>query len=85
MGERHFDKHSVLRKAKSGNGGDQGIIEAMQLRAAYAAILEVCGPVELAKWAQQAIDSGDPILCDSVLRETGARNRDEQPFSCASL
>ena len=41
--------------------------------------------MELAKWAQQAIDTGDPILCDSVLRETGERKRDEQPFSCASL
>jgi hypothetical protein len=41
--------------------------------------------VELAKWAQQAIDNGDPILCDSVLREAGARKRDDQPFSCAAL
>lgn len=48
-------------------------------------MLEVCGPVELAKWAQQAIDTGDPILADCVLRENGARKKDEQPFSCASL
>ena len=85
MGERQWDKHSILRKAKSGNGGAQGIIEAMALRASYAAILEVCGPVELAKWAQQAVDSGDPLLADAVLRENGARKKDEQPFSCASL
>ena len=26
-------------------------------------------PRELANWAQQAIDTGDPILTDSVLRE----------------
>lgn len=85
MGERHWDKHSILRKAKSGNGGAQGIIEAMALRASYAQVLEVCGAVELAKWAQQAIDSGDPILADAVLRENGARKRDEQPFMNATI
>jgi len=85
MGERQWDEHSVLRRAKSGNGSAQGILEATQLRAAYAAVLEVRGPVESTKWAQQAIDSGVPILCDSVRREAGACKRDEQPFSCASL
>jgi hypothetical protein len=84
-GERHWDKHSILRKAKSGNGGAQGILEAMALRASYAQVLEVCGAVELAKWAQQAIDSGDPILADAVLRENGARKRDEQPFMNATI
>jgi hypothetical protein len=79
-GERHWDKHSTLRKAKSGNGDAQGIIEAMALRASYAQVLAVCGPVELAKWAQQAIDTGDAILADAVLRENGARKKDEQSF-----
>ncbi len=56
-GERHHDLFSILRNAKTGPA-----VEAAQLRAAYATILESTGPVELAKWAQQAIDTGDAVL-----------------------
>ena len=52
----------------------------MQLRAAYDQILDDCEPRELANWAQQAIDTGDPILTDSVLRENFSRSRDNRPF-----
>jgi len=85
MGERHWDIWSVLRRAKTGNGDVVGILEAMQLRAAYADILAAAGPVELAAWGQQAIDTGDAILADAVLRENGARKADERPFMGATL
>ena len=65
---------------KTGNGDIAGIVEAMQLRAAYVDILAAAGPVELASWGQQAIDTGDAILADTVLRENGARKADERPF-----
>lgn len=85
MGERHWDLWSVLRRAKTGNGDVVGILEAMQLRAAYVDILAAAGPVELAAWGQQAIDTGDAILADAVLRENGARKQDERPFMGATL
>jgi hypothetical protein len=71
---------SILRNAKTGPA-----VEAAQLRAAYATILESTGPVELAKWAQQAIDTGDAILADAVVRENGTRKQDERPFLTATL
>jgi len=85
MGERHWDMWSVLRRAKTGNGGVVGILEAMQLRSAYAEILAAAGPTELAAWGQQAIDTADAILADSVLRENGARKQDERPFMSSAL
>lgn len=85
MGERHWDFFSVLRNAKTGSGDVQGFVEAMQLRAAYAEILAVAGTIELARFAQQAIDTGDPILADAVLRENGARKQTDQPFMNAAL
>ena len=38
-----------------------------------------------ARFAQQAVDTGDPVLADSVLREVGARRRDDQPVSVQAL
>jgi hypothetical protein len=83
--ERHHDLFSILRNAKTGTGDGRAAVEAAQLRAAYATILESTGPVELAKWAQQAIDTGDAILADAVVRECGARKQDERPFLTATL
>jgi hypothetical protein len=83
MGERHWDFFSCLRKAKTGNGDVSGLLEAMQLRSAYSEILEAAGPLELAAWAQQAIDSADAILADAVLRENFSRKPDERPFQSA--
>jgi hypothetical protein len=85
MGERHWNMWSVLRRAKTGNGGVVGILEAMQLRAAYADVLAAAGPSELAAWGQQAIDTADAILADSVLRENGVRKLDERPFMSSVL
>lgn len=85
MGSRHWDLWSVLRCAKTGNGDVVSILEAMQLRAAYADILAAAGPVELAAWGQQAIDTGGAILADAVLRENGARKAEERPFMGATL
>ena len=81
MGERHWDKWSVLRRATTGTGRT----EAMQLRAAYATVLESVAGIELSRWAQYALDSGDPVLCDAVLRENGARKTDDRPFLNATL
>jgi hypothetical protein len=83
--ERHHDLFSILRNAKTGTGDGRAAVEAAQLRAAYATILESTGPVELAKWAQQAIDTGDAILADAVVRENGTRKQDERPFLTATL
>lgn len=73
---RHFDKYSVLRRAKS-----NGLLESIQLRAYYAEILEDIEPRELAAFAQQAIDSGDPILADAVQRENFTRPRESRAFT----
>lgn len=85
MGERQWDIWSVLRRAKTGNGDVVGIVQAMQLRAAYADVLAAAGPAELAAWAQQAIDTGDAILADAVLRENGARKQDDRAFMNSAL
>lgn len=84
MAERHFDLWSILRRAKTGNGVT-GLLEATQLRAAYAQILAASGPTELAAWAQQAIDTADAILADAVLRENGVRKQDERAFMNSAL
>jgi hypothetical protein len=49
--ERHHDLFSILRNAKTGTGDGRAAVEAAQLRAAYAAILESTGPVELTRYA----------------------------------
>lgn len=41
--------------------------------------------MELARYAQQAIDTGDAILADAVIRENGARKQDDRPFLTATL
>jgi sulfur carrier protein ThiS len=81
---RHWDKHSVLRRAKgTPTGGD--FLESMALRAHYGIILKNAEPIELARWAQQALDSGDLILADAVTRENFGRKRDERPFTNQAL
>ncbi len=77
MATRHFDKYSILRRAK---GTVNGLMEATQLRAFYAAILENIEPRELAAFAQQAIDQGDPILADAVQRRNFSIPRTDRPF-----
>lgn len=74
---RHYDKYSVLRRAR---GTVNGLLEATQMRAFYAEILEDIEPRELAAFAQQAIDQGDPILADAVQRENFTRPRDSRAF-----
>lgn len=76
MAERHWDKYSVLRRATAGNG----VQDALARRAYYADILAVAGSVELANFAQDAVDRADGLLADCILRENGARKRDEQSF-----
>jgi hypothetical protein len=75
---RHFDKYSVLRRTK---GASNSLMEAIQIRALYAGILEEIEPRELAAFAQQAIDSGDPILADAVQRENFTRPRESRAFT----
>ncbi len=75
MSSRHWSVRAMLKTAKPG-----GLQQAMTLRAQYAEILEKAGMVELAGWCQQAIDSADPVLLDSVIRENDARKRDERSF-----
>ena len=75
--ERHHDKFSILRRATAPTNGPQ---DALRRRAAYATILDASGAVELARFAQQAIDTGDAILGDAVLRENGRRSGTDQPF-----
>lgn len=70
-GGRHFDKYSFLRRAK----GAGNAMESIQLRAAYAAILEDIEPRELTAFAQGAIDSGDAVLADCIQRENFMRPR----------
>lgn len=79
---RHFDIHSVLRRAR---GTASGLMEATQLRAYYAEILEDIEPRELAAFAQQAIDQGDPILADAIQRENFTRSRDGRAFMNATF
>ena len=76
--DRHWDLWSILRRAKGLTtglaNGSLSMSEAMQLRASYATVLGACDPLELARWAQQAIDSADAILADAVARENMTRN-----------
>ncbi len=81
MAERHWDRYSVLRRATAGNGSEDGLAR----RAYYAEILAVAGAVELARFAQAAIDQGDALLADCVLRENGARKKDEQSFANSAV
>ncbi len=77
MAERHWSKFAVLRRATAGNGAQ----DALARRAYYSDILAVAGGVELANFAQDAIDRADGLLADCVLRENGARKRDDQSFA----
>jgi hypothetical protein len=81
--ERHWDLWSVLRRAKGLGTGTSGFVEAIQLRAAYGAMLKGCDPLELARWAQQAVDQADVILADAVAREN--MTRDNRPFANQAL
>jgi hypothetical protein len=80
-GERHHDLWSVLRRATNG----LGIVAAAELRAAYCLILDQAGAVELARWAQQAVDTGDAILADAVIRANDSRKSDDRSFTSAAL
>lgn len=75
---RHFDKYSVLRRAR---GTTSNLMESVQLRAMYAEILGNIEPRELAAFAQQAIDSGDPILADAVARRNFTIPRNDRAFT----
>ena len=77
--ERHFDKYSILRRSTGTLSG--GIVAATQMRAAYAEIFEQAGPVELVRWAQSAVDSGDPVLADAVIRANNSKPTAERTFS----
>jgi hypothetical protein len=80
--ERHYDKFSILRRATSTAGG---ILPAMQLRESYTAVLAKSGTVELARWAQQAVDLGDPILADCAIRENNSRTVAERGFTSQAV
>lgn len=75
MAERHWSIRVMLRLAKPG-----GIAQAATLRAQYAQVLAKAGTVELAGWAQNAIDTGDVVLMDAVVRENDSRKRDDRAF-----
>jgi len=81
--ERHFDKYSILRRSFGTLSG--GIVAATQMRAAYAEIFEQSGPVELARWAQAAIDTGDTVLADSVIRANNNKPTADRTFSSQEL
>jgi hypothetical protein len=57
----------------------------MQLRASYTAVLAKAGTVDLARWAQQAVDLGDPILADCAIRENNARTVAERGFTSQAV
>lgn len=80
MAERQWSVLEVLRRSKGASTGTSGIVEAMDLRASYTAILHTCHPIELARWAQAALDTGDAVLADCVVRENFARPRDQRAF-----
>ena len=75
MAQRHWSIRVMLRLAKPG-----GLAQATALRTQYAQVLSKAGMVELAGWAQNAIDSGDVVLMDAVIRENDSRKRDERAF-----
>jgi hypothetical protein len=83
--ERHWDIGSILRRAKGASTGTSGLAEAMGLRESYTAILAAAHSLELAKWAQAALDTGDTILQDCVARENFARTKDERAFGNAQF
>jgi hypothetical protein len=78
MALRHYDKYSVLRRAR---GTTSGFMESTQLRAFYAEMLENVEPRELAAFAQQSIDTGDPILADAVQRVNFTIPRSDRSFT----
>jgi hypothetical protein len=85
MAARQWDIVSVLHRAKGASTGTSGIVEAMNLRASYTAILHTCHPIELARWAQAALDTGDAVLSDCVVRENFSRPRDQRAFTNQSF
>ena len=80
--ERHHDQYSILRRTIAPANALQ---DALRQRAVYATILHAAGAVELARCAQEALDTGNAILRDAVLRENGGRSRAGQPFVTGEL
>jgi hypothetical protein len=81
IAKRHWDLHSVLRRATTGTGTGNGVSDALTRRANYSAIFAASGKSELANWAQMAIDDTDLVLADAVVRENDRRERNERAFS----
>lgn len=81
IAKRHWDIHSVLRRATTGTGSGNGVSDALTRRANYHSILQNAGKSELANWAQMAIDDMDLVLADACVRANDRRERNERAFS----
>lgn len=78
IAKRHWDIHSVLRRATTGTGN---VSDALTRRANYHSILQSAGKSELANWAQMAIDDMDLVLADACVRANDRRERNDRAFS----
>lgn len=88
MSDRTHDKLSILRRTRGPFSGTGSFQQAMEARETYRTILRDVEPIELARWAQYVLDSGDPmslIVADCVLRENFTRPKDRRPFVNATL
>ncbi|MCX6587083.1 MAG: hypothetical protein NTX13_10960 [Acidobacteria bacterium] len=81
IAKRHWDIHSILRRATTGTGSTIGVSDALTRRANYHSILQSAGKSELANWAQMAIDDMDLVLADACVRANDRRERNERAFS----
>ena len=81
--ERHYDKFSILRRATGIQA--TGFVQSQALRASFAEIFEQAGPTELARWAQWAIDSGDPVMADAVIRANNSKPTNDRTFNSQSV
>lgn len=78
---RHWSKIQVLNRATTGSGATDSLLR----RAAYSEIFEQAGVAQLSDFGQLAVDTGDPILADSVYRAVAALPNDKRPFAPAAF
>ncbi len=60
-------------------------MQAQALRASFAEIFEQAGPTELARWAQWAIDSGDPVMADAVIRANNNKPTNDRTLNSQAV
>jgi hypothetical protein len=82
--ERHRDLFSILRNAKTGTGDGRSAVEAAQLRAACATILESTGPSGVGEMDTASLRYWRFNFGGCRNSGKGTRKQDERPFLTAT-